>query len=68
MANQIKRSEIILANGTAAVISTSEIYPGEYETMLATPDFETEYRVLKSCDKESACICYISSCIRCRLG
>ena len=54
MANQIKRSEIILANGTAAVISTSEIYPGEYETMLATPDFGTEYRVLKSYDKESA--------------
>ena len=54
MANQIKRSEIILANGTAAVISTSEIYPGEYETMLATPDFETEYKVLKSYDKESA--------------
>ena len=54
MANQIKRSEIILANGTAAVISTSEVYPGEYETMLATPDFETEYRVLKSYDKETA--------------
>lgn len=50
----IKTTNIILANGSAAVLSTSEIYPGEYETMLASPDFSTEYKVMRAYSEESA--------------
>lgn len=50
----IKTTQITLASGAAAVISTSEIYPGEYETMVASPDFETEYKVMRAWSEESA--------------
>ncbi|MBO5953426.1 MAG: hypothetical protein J6Q53_04805 [Oscillospiraceae bacterium] len=50
----IKTTNITLANGSAAILSTSEIHPGEYETMLASPDFGTEYKVMRAWSEESA--------------
>ena len=44
----IKTSHIIMKDGTTAVLSTAEIYPGEYETMLASPDFSEEYAVIRA--------------------
>lgn len=44
----IKRAAITMPDGSAAVLSTAEIAPGEYETMLASPDFSEEYRVIRS--------------------
>lgn len=52
--NRIKRTEITLAGGAAAVISTVELWPGEFETMLASPDFSTEYAVIRSTSEEQA--------------
>lgn len=46
MPRQIKKSTIRMEDGTTAILSTAELFPGEYETMLATPDYGTEYRVL----------------------
>lgn len=51
---QIKVTSITLSNGSAAILSTSEIYPGEYETMLASPDFSVEYAVLRSASEAQA--------------
>lgn len=48
MTRQIKHQNIILKDGKPAVLSTVEIVPGEFETMLASPDFGTEYEVLKA--------------------
>lgn len=45
---QLKKQNIILKDGKPAVLSTVEIVPGEFETMLASPDFGTEYDVLKA--------------------
>lgn len=54
MARQIKSAEITLVNGKAAILSTAEIAPGVYETMLASPDFGTEYKVLRNSTEEGA--------------
>lgn len=51
---QIKQTPIVLANGTVAIVSTSEIYPGEYETMVASPDFSEEYAVMRTTDEAQA--------------
>lgn len=51
---QIKQTTITLANGSEAVISTAEIYPGEYETMVASPDFSEEYAVIRATDEAQA--------------
>ena len=48
MARIIKHQNIILEGGKPALLSTAEIAPGEFETMLASPDFGTEYEVLKA--------------------
>ena len=54
MARQIKTADIILADGRAAILSTAELNPGLYETMLASPDFGTEYKVLHNATEEGA--------------
>ena len=51
---QIKKENVILENGAKAILSTVEINPGEYETMLASPDFSEEYAVTHSYTKELA--------------
>jgi hypothetical protein len=50
----IKTTNITLASGSAAVVSTSEIYPGEYETIVASPDFYEEYAVVRTTSEEQA--------------
>lgn len=50
----IKTTNITMADGTTAILSTSEIYPGEYETMLATPDFSVEYVVMRTTSETQA--------------
>lgn len=50
----IKTTNIIMSDGSAAVISTAEIYPGEYETMLASPDFSEEYAVMRTTSESQA--------------
>lgn len=35
---QIKRTKVTMQDGTSAILSTVEIFPGEYETMLLAPD------------------------------
>ena len=54
MARQIKATDITLADGKAAILSTAELAPGLYETMLASPDFGTEYKVLRNTTEEGA--------------
>lgn len=54
MARQIKKTDITLANGNAAILSTAELAPGLYETMLASPNFDTEYKVLRNTTEEGA--------------
>ena len=48
MARKIKRADINLANGEVAILSTVEIENGYFETMLASPNFDIEYAVLRS--------------------
>lgn len=54
MAVNIKRETIRLRNGDEAILNTTEIYPGTYETMLSSPDYGREYVVFKSTSKEQA--------------
>lgn len=54
MARQIKTANITLADGRIAILSTAELSVGEYETMLASPDFETEYKVLRNTSEGGA--------------
>ena len=54
MARYIKSAEITLADGKAAILSTAELSPGVYETMLASPDFGTEYKVLRNATEGGA--------------
>ena len=54
MARQIKTANITMADGKAAILCTSEVFPGEYETMLASPDFGTEYKVLRNTTEAGA--------------
>lgn len=54
MARIIKKTNIRMADGSAAVLSTSEIASGEFETMLATPDFGTEYAVRRASTEAQA--------------
>lgn len=51
---QIKKETVILANGAIAILSTVEIVPGEYETMLASPDFSEEYAVTHATTEKQA--------------
>lgn len=54
MTRQIKKANITLKNGKAAILSTAELAPGLYETMLASPNFDTEYKVLRNTTEEGA--------------
>lgn len=54
MTRRIKSANITLASGKAAILSTAELAPGLYETMLASPDFGTEYKVLRNTTEEGA--------------
>ncbi len=54
MARRIKTADITLADGKAAILSTAELAPGVYETMVASPDFGTEYKVLHNTSEEGA--------------
>lgn len=54
MARIIKKTNIRMADGSTAVLSTAEIFPGEFETMLATPDFGTEYAVRRASTEAQA--------------
>lgn len=54
MTRKIRRSEITLANGNTAILSTVELQPGLFETMLASPDFDTEYAQLRTTDEAQA--------------
>ena len=54
MTRKIKRTEITLADGKPAILSTVELAPGLFETMLASPDFDTEYAQLRTTDEAQA--------------
>ena len=54
MTRQIKRANITMADGKTAILSTVEVEPGLYETMLASPDFGHEYKVLRTHSEEQA--------------
>lgn len=56
MSRIIKQDTIRLASGDPAVLSASEIGPHEFEVMLASPDFGTEYTVRRS-ESEAWAIC-----------
>ena len=56
MSRIIKADTIRLASGAAAVLSAAEVAPGEYEVMLASPDYGTEYAVRRS-TSEAWAIC-----------
>ena len=51
---QIKKNAITMEDGTVAILSTAELCPGEYETMLASPDFAVEYAVIRSSSEVAA--------------
>ncbi len=54
MTRKIKKADITLADGKSAILSTVELQHGLYETMLASPDFDTEYAVLRTTDEAQA--------------
>lgn len=51
---RIKFAHITMRGGVEAVLSTVELEPGLYETMLATPDFGTEFKCLRTTDEDQA--------------
>lgn len=54
MTRRIKFAHITMQGGLEAVLSTVELEPGLYETMLASPDFDTEYAQLRSTNEGTA--------------
>lgn len=54
MTRRIKFAHITMQGGLEAVLSTVELEPGLYETMLASPDFGTEYAQLRSTNEGTA--------------
>lgn len=44
---RIRRADITLKGGKKAILSTVELWPGEFETILASPDFDTEYECIR---------------------
>lgn len=54
MTRKIKSANITLADGKAAILSTVELPGGVFETMLASPDFGTEYKQLRTTDEAQA--------------
>ena len=54
MFRQLKFAEITLAEGKPAVLSTVELPGGVFETMMASPDFGTEYKQLRTDNEAQA--------------
>ena len=55
MTRKIKKAIVTMKDsGATAVLSTVELEPGLYETMLASPDFDTEYAVMRTTDEGTA--------------
>lgn len=54
MSRQIKKMNIRMEDGKPAVLSAAEIAPGEFEVMLASPDFGTEYACTRAVTEEDA--------------
>lgn len=54
MFRQLKFAEITLADGKPAVLSTVELPGGVFETMMASPDFGTEYKQLRADNEAQA--------------
>ena len=54
MTRRIKFAHITMQGGLEAVLSTVELEPGLYETMLASPDFDVEYVQLRTTDEAQA--------------
>lgn len=54
MTRKIKSETITLRGGEAAILSTIEMAPGQFETMLASPDFGTEYAQLRTTSEAQA--------------
>lgn len=64
MSRIIKQATIRLASGEPAVLSIAEIAPGDYEIMLASPDFGTEYAVRRAESEAWALVEYYDLCDR----
>lgn len=54
MSNRIRFAHITLKGGEPAVLSTVQLSPGLYETMLASPDFEQEFVQLRTTSRDQA--------------
>lgn len=54
MARKIKRADVTMKDGATAVLSTVELEPGLFETMLTSPNFDTEYAVLRTTSEAQA--------------
>lgn len=51
MSKKIRFQRITLSNGQDAVLSTVELEPGLYETIMASPDYSFEYTQLRTTDE-----------------
>lgn len=54
MTRKIKSANITLVDGKTAILSTVELGGGVFETLLASPDFGTEYKQLRTSDEAQA--------------
>lgn len=54
MSKEIRFKCIALSNGQDAVLSTVELKPGLYETIMASPDYSFVYTQLRTTDKAQA--------------
>ena len=54
MTRKIRFKRITLSNGQDAVLSTVELEPGLYETLMASPDYSFEYTQLRTTDEAQA--------------
>lgn len=54
MKRKIKFEKITMKNGEAAILSTVELEPDLYETLLASPDFGVEYAQLRTTSEAQA--------------
>lgn len=54
MSKKIRFQRITLSNGQDALLSTVELEPGLYETIMASPDYSFEYTQLRTTDEAQA--------------
>ena len=54
MTRKIRFKRITMSNGQDAVLSTVELEPGLYETLMASPDYSFEYTQLRTTDEAQA--------------